>query len=81
MFLIGVDHDQIGDRIAREIANHAIALIDGETRGATITGHRHPTGIDDDPTLVMLMADHSCEHREVQRMEADRAAQPVRSAK
>jgi hypothetical protein len=34
MFLIGVDHDQVGDRIAREIANHAIALIDRETRGA-----------------------------------------------
>ena len=37
MLLIGVDHDQIGDRIAREIANHAIALIDGETRGTAIT--------------------------------------------
>src|SRR5580698_6042984 len=34
MFLVGVDHDQIGDRIAREIANHAVALIDCETRGA-----------------------------------------------
>src|ERR1700722_19770538 len=55
MFLIGVDHDQTGDRIAREIANHTIALIDGETRGAAITRHRHPSGIDDDPALVMLM--------------------------
>ena len=64
MFLISVDHDQTWDRIAREIANHAIALIEGETRSAAITRHRHPAGIDDDPAFVMLMADHSCQHRE-----------------
>src|SRR5215813_14982361 len=32
MFLIGVDHDQIWDRIAREIANHTVTLVDREAR-------------------------------------------------
>ena len=40
MFLIGIDHDQIGDRITRKNTNHAIALIDGETRGAAIASQK-----------------------------------------
>src|SRR5690242_35859 len=48
MFLIGVDHDQIGDWITGDVTDYAKSLIDEETRGATISRHRHPASVDDD---------------------------------
>jgi hypothetical protein len=64
VLLIGIDHNQARDRIAREIADNAIALIHGEPCGAAIARHGHPAGIDQDPALVVLVADHACENRD-----------------
>ncbi len=70
VFLIGIDHDQIRDRLSGEIAHKALALIDGETRGPAITRHRHPAGVNDDPALVALMSDHCRKHRQSDILEA-----------
>src|SRR5882757_7739753 len=64
MLLISVGDDQIVVGVANDIADHAIALVHALLGGATILRHRHPPGIDQDPALLTLVADHGRQHRE-----------------
>src|SRR5699024_8390475 len=58
VFLVGAGHDQVRPGPAVDVANHAVALVDVLVGRAAITGHGHPAGVDDDPALVLLVADH-----------------------
>src|SRR5205085_8890776 len=46
------------DHVALQVADRAIAVIARLLRGAAVAAHRHPSGIDDDPALFDLVADH-----------------------
>ena len=56
-------HDQIGDRLAVDVADQPIALIDHLFRRAAVARHRHPAGIDQDPALFRLVTDDRGQHR------------------
>src|SRR5690349_1314570 len=59
MLLIGMAHDQIRKGLAQRVAYQPIALINRLTCCSTVTRHRHPTSIDNDPAFVSLMAHNS----------------------
>src|SRR6476620_3802741 len=46
-----------------KVAHNTVGLVHFLVRGATITRQRHPAGVGDDPTLVDLVTDHRCQHR------------------
>ena len=62
MFLVGGDHDEVPEGIARIVADQAIALVDRLVGGPAVARHRHPAGIDEDPAFLALVADDGGEH-------------------
>src|SRR3990167_3553202 len=63
MLLAGVVHDQVGPGLAVDVANQAVALVDWVTLRSPIAGHRHPAGVNQDPSLLGPESDHRGEHR------------------
>src|ERR1700732_5191537 len=58
MLLIGADKNEIFQRLTVDVAYYAIALIDSLLGGSAVARHGHPAGIDNGPSLFVLMADH-----------------------
>ena len=80
VLLVGADDDEVGDRPAGEVADEAVALVDGLRRGAAVARHRHPAGVGDRPALLPLVADDLGQHRErdvVGRADADAGLEQV----
>ncbi|MNT00799.1 hypothetical protein D3C72_1352430 [compost metagenome] len=64
VLLVGVDHYQLRQRLAVDIAHQSVALVDRLLRGATVARHRHPSGVRDQPAFLALVPDHRAQHRQ-----------------
>src|SRR5260221_7408639 len=58
VLLVRLGDDQVGDRLAGGIADHAVTLVDPLAGGAAAARKRHPSRVGEDPVLVALGAEH-----------------------
>ena len=64
VLLVGVDDDQVGIGHAGGVTHQPIGLVDRLPAGTAVLRQRHPAGVDQDPSLVALVADHRRQHRQ-----------------
>src|SRR5437763_954193 len=62
MLLVGGGDRVAFDQIALQVANRAVAVVASLLRGTAVAADRHPSGIDDRPALLGLMADDGGEN-------------------
>src|SRR4051812_29037934 len=64
VLLIGGSDCVSFDDIALHVTHRTVTVIVGLLCRATVPAHRHPAGVDDDPSLLRLVTDHRGEHRQ-----------------